>query len=164
MTAGIEIEIGEVRGPWANVLIEGRKKGHVMSIIPAHLGPGFSVSVHTSKPEMFAGMWELPANTKESASGVKLIAIKLEMLSEDFEGIDLFVRRWGFKLMVDKPRVGFFDIEGVAIVSDRNITRGDQLMEILYEQPVILEAILVSRVVRQCLNSDASFIGPSVGE
>jgi hypothetical protein len=77
----IKVEIGKVRGPWLNVIIQGHKKGHVVSIIPAHLGPGFFVAAHASKPEMLPGVWELPSYSEEATSSVELIRIQLKMLS-----------------------------------------------------------------------------------
>ncbi len=164
MTTRINIEVRKVGGPWRNVLIQVRKQGHIVSIIAPHFGPGFSITAHTSEPEMFPGMWELPSNPQESTSGVKLIAVQLEVLSQYLQSVNGTKRRRRFQLMVDKPSVGFFKVEGIASVSDGYIAGTKELMEFFDKEPVIVEALLVERIVRKSADGHLFAITPTIGE
>ena len=164
MDSSIDIQIGEVWGPWSNVLIEGRKKDHVVGVVPLHPGPGLAIPVHASKPEVLPGVWNFPTNAQETARGIKLVAVQSKLFAKDLKGIHRPVRRWRFQLVVDKASVGFFKVEGVAIVRNRNITRAKDLMEVLYKEPVILQVLLVARVVWESPDGNFLFPGPTISE
>ena len=164
MTTRINIEVRKVGGPWRNVLIQVRKQGHIVSIIAPHFGPGFSITAHTSEPEMFPGVWELPSNPQESTSGVKLIAVQLEVLSQYLQSVNGTKRRRRFQLMVDKPGVGFFEIEGIAVVRNSDVAAGEELMKLLHEEPVVLEIMLVPGIMRKSADRYALITPPAVGE
>ncbi len=149
MAAGIEIQVGEIRGPWSDVLIERVKKGYVMGIITAHQGPGLHVPPHTAEPEMLSGVWKLTPYSKKTTGGVQLIGIQAELFPEDFKRVDGSIRRWGCKLVVEKSSVGFFEVKLIAVVSDGYITRTEELMKFFDERPVIAEVLFISRVVGQ---------------
>ena len=164
MAARIEIQVGKIWGPWSNIFIEGRKQGHVVGIIPAHFGPGLAVTAHTPKPKMLAGMWDLPTNAQETASGIKLIAVQSKLFAKDLKGIHRPVRRWRFQLVVDKASVGFFKIEGVAIVRHSNITSREQFMQLFNEHPVILDISLIPFEVWKSPDCNLLITRPLVGK
>jgi hypothetical protein len=66
--------------------------------------------------------------------------------------------------MVDKAGVGFFEIEGVAIVGDRNIASTQQRMKILCKKPVTLEVLFKTWVIRQSPHGDNFFISPTISK
>ncbi len=164
MAAGIEIEVREIRGPWLNIVVQGIKKHYVMGIITAHDGPGLTITPHTTEPEVFAGMWKLSPYAQESTGGVKLVGVQAELFPQDFKRINGAVRRWRFKVVVDKPSVGFFKVEGIAIVSDGYIAGTKELMEFFDKEPVIVEALLVERIVRKSADGHLFAITPTIGE
>ncbi len=164
MPAGIEIQVRKIRGVWHDVVIERIKKHYVMGIITAHQGPGLHVAPHTAKPEVLAGVFKFTPYAKESAGGVKLIGVQAELFPQDFKRVNGAVRRWRFKLVVEKSGVGFFKVEGVAIVSDNYITTTKDLMEFFDKSPVIIEGLFVSRVVRQSADCHLFAITPTIGE
>ena len=164
MAAGIEIEIGKVRGPWPDVVIERVKKHYVMGIITAHSGPGLAVAPHAAEPEMLPGVWKLSPYAQKTAGGVKLIGVQAELFSKDFKRVDGAVRRWRFKLVINESSVGFFEVEGIAIVGDGYVTRTEELMKFFDEFPIILEVVLVSRIIRKGPNGYFAFSFPAVGK
>ncbi len=164
MAARVKIEVREIRGPWLDVIIKRAKKHYVMGIISAHQGPGLSIPPHTAEPEVFPGVWKLTPYSQESAGGVKLIGIQAELFSEDFKRINGAVRRWRFKLVVNKSGVGFFKVEGVAVVSHSYVTRTEELMQFLDEHPIVVDVRLIPFIVGQGSNSDLFVIGPAVCE
>ncbi len=164
MSTGVEIEIGEIGGPWPNVVIESTEEPNVVRVIAAHFPPRLSLTSHTAKPKVLPGVWELTPDAEHSTGVVQLVARQLEMFSEDFEGID-GTECWGrFHLVVEKPSVGFFQIKGIAIVRDADITLAEQRVKILSELSIVLEAILIARVVRQSLDCDGALVHPTIGE
>lgn len=149
MTAGIEIEIRKIRGPGGNVLVKATEEGHIVSIVPFHHAPGPRITIHAAKPEVLAGVWELPPETKERTSSVKLVAIQLECPAKNLESV-YSPKRWArLKAVVQKAGLGFFEIEGIAIVGNRNIATREDLMKILCEHSVIFGATLVPWIIRQ---------------
>ena len=162
--ASIEIQIGEIRGPWPDVTVKRIKKHYVMGIITAHLGPGVPISSHAAEPQVLPGVWKLSPYAQESASGVKLIGIQAELFPQDFKRVDGSIRRWRFKLVINKAGVGFFEVEGVAIVSNSDITRTEELMKFFDELPIILEVSSVSGEVGESPDNCLVLTLPSVGE
>ncbi len=164
MTVGIEIQIGKIRGPWLNMVVERIKKHYVMGIITAHDFPGLLITTHASEPKMLSGVFKLTPYAKEAAGGVKLIGIQAELFPKDFKRVYGAVRRWRFKLVVDKSGVGFFEIEGIAIVSDGYITTTQELMKFFDERPVVVEDLLIAGEIRERHNRDLTLTLPTVGE
>ncbi len=164
MAARIEIEVGKIRGPWFNVVIERVKKHYVMGVITAHLLPRLPVTTHTAEPEMLPGVWKLTPYAKESAGGVKLIGIQAELFPQDFKRVNGSVRRWRLKLVVDKSGVGFFKIEAIAIVRDGYIAGTKELMEFFDKDPVIVETLLIDRIIWESADYYFFAITPTVGE
>jgi len=166
MTSGasVEIQIGKIRGPWLDVVIERIKKHYIMGIITAHLGPGLTIPPHATEPQVLPGVWKLSPYAQESASGVKLIGIQAELFPQDFKRVDGSVRRWRFKLVINESRVGFFEVEGVAIVSNSDITRTEELMKFFDELPIILEISSVSGEVGESPDNCLVLTLPAIGE
>ncbi len=164
MAAGIEVQVGKIRGPWLNVVIERVRKHYVMGVITAHHVPGFEIPTHTPKPEMLAGVWKLPSYTQESAGGIKLVGIQAELFPEDFKRVDGAVRRWRLKLVINKSGVGFFEVEGIAIVSNGYITGTKELMEFFYEHPVVIEIFFVPSIIREGSHCYFTLPFPAVSE
>ncbi len=164
MTAGIEIQVREIWGPWFNVVIERVKKHYVMGVITAHLLPRLPVTTHTAKPEMFSGVWKLTPYAKESTGGVKLIGIQAELFPQDFKRVNGSVRRWRLKLVVDKSGVGLFKIEAIAIVRDGYIAGTKELMEFFDKEPIVVEALLIDRIIWKSADYYFFAITPTVGE
>ena len=164
MAAGIEIQVGKIRGPWPYVFIEGRKKDHVVGVVPLHPGPGLAIPVHASKPEVLPGVWNFPTNAQETARGIKLVAVQSKLFAKDLKGIHRPVRRWRFQLVVDKASVGFFKVEGVAIVRHSNITSREQFMQLFNEHPVILDISLIPLEVWKSPDCNLLITRPLVGK
>lgn len=164
MAAGIKIEIRKVRGPWADIVVEPREEGNIVRIIPTHFTPRLSVATHAPKPKMLAGMWELPPYTKEAASRIELIAIQPKMLSQNLQGINSSNGGRGFKAVIYKTRIGFFEIKGVAIMGNGNIARTEEIVEFFDQGAVIREAFLIRGIVRESLDGDTSLVRPAVGK
>ncbi len=164
MTARIKIEVWEVRGPWPDVVVERSEKGDVVGVIPPHLGPGFTVPSHTAEPEVLSGVWKLPSYAKKSTGVIELIRIQLKMLPEDFESVDGFKRRRWFELVIYEPGVGLFEVKGVAVMRNGNVALAEELMKVLYKQPVVLKALLIARVIRESFDSDPALVRPPIGE
>ena len=164
MAAGIEIQVRKIRGPWLDMVVERLKKNYVMGIIAAHQVPGLGIASHTAEPEVSPGVWKLTPYAKEAAGGVKLVAIQAELLPKDLKGVHGAIRRWGFKLVVNKSGVGFFEIEGVAIVRDGDIATAQELMKILNQESVVRQVLFISRVFWERLDSDLTVALPAVGE
>ncbi len=165
MAAGIEIQVGKIRGPWLDIVVERVKKHYVMGVITAHNFPRLDVTPHTAKPEVFPGVWQLAPYAKKSASGVKLVGVQAELFPQDFKRVNGAVRRWRCKLMIDKSGVGFFEIELIAIVRNRDITGTKELMKFFDQNPVILEGLFVgSWEVREGPYGDLVIVRPTIGE
>ncbi len=164
MAAGIEIQVGKIRGPWLDIVVERIKKHYVMGIITAHGSPGFPVTTHTAKPEVLPGVWKLTPYSEKTAGGIQLIGIQAELFPQDFKRINGLVRRWRFKLVVYKAGVGFFEIEGVAVVSDNYITRTEEVMQLFYERPVVVEPFLIPWIIGERPNYNRIIIGPPICE
>ena len=162
--AGIEIQVGQIRSIGLDVVVERVKKHYVMGIITAHLGPGLTIPPHTPEPQVLPGVWKLSPYAKESASGVKLIGIQAELFPQDFKRVDGSIRRWRFKLVINKASVGFFEVEGVAIVSNGYITRTEELMKFFDELPIVLEIGLVPGEVRESSDNCLVLTLPAIGE
>ncbi len=160
MAAGIEVQIGKVRGPWLDIVVELVRKHYVMGIITAHQGPGLLVPPHAPEPEMLPGVWKLSSYSQEAAGSVKLIGIQAELFPEDFKRIHGAVRRWRFKLVVNKPSVGFFEVEGIAVVSDGYVTRTEELVKFLDKEAIILDISLVPPIVGE--RSDGDLLVPRI--
>ncbi len=164
MAARIKIEVRKIRGPWLDIVKELVKQGDVMAVITAHRPPRLGVPPHTPKPEVFPGVWKLTPYAKESAGGVKLIAIQAELLPQNLEGVDGAVGRWRFKLMVNKSGIGFFEIEAIAVVSNGDIATAEELMEVLDQEPVVGEVLFVTRIVWEGLDRYLATALPAVRE
>ena len=164
MTPRIEIKVGKIRGPWLNMVVERVKKNYVMGVITAHRRPGLLVTSHAPKPEVLTGVWHLTPYAEEAAGGVKLIGIQAELFPQDFKRVHGAVRRWRFKLVVDKSGVGFFEIKGVAIMRDGYVATTQELMKILDQEAVVRQVLFISRVFWERFDSDLAISGPSVGE
>ncbi len=165
MTPRIKIEVRKIRGPWLDIVEQRIEQDDVMAVITAHRSPRLGIASHASEPEVLPGVWKLTPDVKESTGGVKLIGIQAELFTKDLQGIDGAIRWWRFKFMVDKPGVGFFEIEAVAIVSDGDIATAQQLMEILNQEFVVREVLLITRVVWEGLDRYLSTLPlPAVGE
>ena len=164
MTPRIKIEVGKIDGPWLDVLIERVKQDNVVSIIPTHLGPGLTVPPHTAKPEVLSGMWELTPDAEKSTSGVQLVGVQSELPPQDLESV-YFLERWGrLQLVIEKAGIGFFKVEVVAIVGNRYVTRSKELVQLLDQNPIVLDVLLVTGVVGERTDRDFLDIGPAVGE
>jgi len=164
VAAGIQIEIRYIRGPWLNVVVKGRQEGNVVSIVTTHHGPRFAVATHASEPKVLSGVWELPSKTEKPARGVKLVAVKLKVSPQDFESIDGLEGRWRFKLVIDKAGVGLFEVEGIAVVSDGNITRAENLVQLFYQEPVVLQVLLIPLIIGKGSDRYGALVRPAVGE
>ena len=164
MAARIEIEVREINGPWFNVLIQVKEEIHVVRVVPPHDLPRFFVPTHTPEPEMFPGMWELTPDTKISAGRIKLIAIKLKVFSQNFEGVNRSVGWWRLKLVIDKAGVGLFEVEGITIMSNGDITLTEKFVEVLNERAIVLEALLIPGIVREGANSYRPLVRPAIGK
>ncbi len=165
MEPRIEIQVGKIRGPWSDVLVERVKKHYVMGIITAHLGPGLLVPSHTTQPEVFSGVWKLTPYAEETARGIKLVGIQAELFPEDFKRVNRSPRRWRFKLVVDKSGVSFFEIEGIAIVGNGYITRTEELMEFFNQHPVVVGMLFISGVIGQSSDNDLTrSMFPTIGK
>ena len=164
MTPRIEIQVRKIRGPWSDIVVERVKKHYVMGIITAHLSPRLPVTTHTAEPEVLPGVWQLTPYAEEAARGVKLIGIQAELFPQDFKRVHGAVRRWRFKLMVDKSGVGFFEIEGVAIMRDGDVATTQELMKILDQEAVVRQVLFISRVFWERFDGDLAVPSPSIGE
>ncbi len=162
MIARIQIKVGEVRGPWLDIVKERIGKHYVVGVITAHRFPGLPVAPHATKPEMLPGVFEFTPYSQESAGGVKLIAVQSKLFAKDLKRIYRSVRRWRFQLVIDKAGVGFFEIKGVAIMRDSNITCREQFMQFFNERPIILDILSEGREVRQSADGNMTVIGPPV--
>ena len=164
MATRIKIQVRKIRGPWLNIVKQRVEQDDVMAIITAHRRPRFRVASHTPQPEMFPGVWKLTPYAKETTGGIKLIGIQAELLPQDLEGVDGAVGRWRFKLMVNKSGVGFFEVEGIAIVSDGYIAVTEELMKFFDEHPVMIEVLLVAGEIGQRSDNHLTIASPTVGE
>ena len=79
---------------------------------------------------MKACMGKLPAKSEIGAEVVKSVGDEGELGAGNFEGIDGLIRGRGTKAMLDKPSVGFLDVESVAVMANNNIGFIKQSMEI----------------------------------
>ncbi len=113
---------------------------------------------------MLSRVWEFPPDPEKAAGGIQLIRVELEVFPKNLEGVDSAKRGRRFKLMVDKAGVGFFEIKGIAVMSDGNITRAKELVQLFDQEPVVLEVLLVPLKIGQGPDYDVSFVGPAVGE
>ena len=163
MAASVQVEVRETRGPWPYIVIEGRKQGHVMRVVPLHPGPGLAIPIHASKPKVFPGVWDFPAEPQERAGGIKFIAVQLEMLPQDSERV--YNSGWWqrFEIVMEEAGVGFFNIKG-RVVSDYNIRNTKQLMEVLDQGPVTLKVLLKAGIVGKCFNRNVPLSIPTKGE
>jgi len=164
VAARIQIEIREVRGPWLDVFEQPREEGDVMGVVSLHSGPRLAVPAHAAKPEMFTSVWEFPSEPEEGAGRVKLVRIELEMFPKNFEGINRAKRGRWFKLVVDKSGIGFFEVEGVAVVSDGNVASAEELMQLFDQWPVILEILLVPFKVGEGPDRGHFLVCPTIGK
>ncbi len=164
MAAGIEIEIRKVRGPWKDVIIQPAEQADVVRVVAAHFTPRPGVSAHTPKPKVLPGMWELASYTEYAASGVQLIAGHFKVFAKKFKGVDGTERRGRFELVIEKPGVGLFEIKGVTIVRDDNITLTKEFMKILYKEPIVLEMLFISGIVGEGSYGDITIPYPPIGE
>ncbi len=164
MTAGIEVQVRKIRSIGPDIIKELIKKHYVMGIITAHRLPRLEVSPHAPEPEVLPGVFKLTPYAEESAGHIKLIGIQAELFPQDFKRVDSTVRRWGLKLVVQKAGVGFFEIEGVAVVSDGYVTRTEELMEFFNKSPIVIEILFVAGEVGQCFNNDPLLVRPTIGE
>ncbi len=164
MSASVEIEVGEIGGVWQNIVIESKQEPNVVRIIEHEFTPRLSLASHTLKPKVLSGVWELATYPEQGASKIQLVATKFEVFSEDFEGVD-GPEIWGrFHLVVEKPSIGFFQVEGIAIVRDANVALAEQRVKVLCELSVVLEAMFISRVVWKSLYCDGALIHPAISE
>ena len=164
MTTRIEIQVRKIRGPWLDVVIKRVQEHHVVGVIAAHLLPRSGIAPHAPEPEVLPGVCYLAPYAKEATGGVKLVAIQAELLPKDLKGVHGAIRRWGFKLVVNKSGVGFFEIEGVAIVRDGDIATAQELMKILNQESVVRQVLFISRVFWEGFDSDFTVALPTVGE
>ncbi len=164
MATRIEIHVGNIRGPWPDVFVERVKKHYIMGVITAHFGPGCRIPPHTAKPEVLPGVFKLTPYAKKSTGGVKLVGIQAELFPQDFKRVNGAVRRWRFKLVIDKSGVGFFEVEGIAIVSDGYIAVTEELMKFFDEHPVMIEVLLVAGEIGQRPDGHLAVSCPTVGE
>ncbi len=164
MSACVEIEVGEISGVWQKIVIESKQEPNIVRVIEHEFTPRLSLAPHAPKPQVLPGVWELASDPEQGAGKIQLVATKFEVFSEDFEGID-GPETWGrFQLVVEKPSVGFFKIEGVAVVGYTDVALAEQSVKVLCELSIILEAMFIARVVRQSLYCDGAFIHPTIGE
>ncbi len=164
MAARIEVQVGKIRGPWLDVVVERVHKYYIMGIIAAHLRPCLRVTPHTAKPEVLPGVWKLTPYAKEATSGVKLVGIQAELFPKNLQSVDGTIRRWRLKLVVNKSGVGFFEVESVAIVRDGYIATTEELVEFLNEEPVLIATLFISGVVRESSDMNLVFPLPLVSE
>ncbi len=164
MGAGIEIEVGEISGPWPNVVIESAQEPNVVRVVAPHFTPCLGLASHTPKPQVLSGVWELAADVEQGAGKIQLVATQFEVFSEDFEGID-GPETWGrFQLVVEKPGIGLLKVKCIGVVPDADVALAEQRVKVLCELSVVLEAIFISRVVRQSLDCNYALIHPTIGE
>ncbi len=164
MAAGIEVQVRKIRSIGPDIIKKFIKQHYVMGIITAHSLPGFGITPHAPEPEVLPGVWKLSPYSQESAGGIKLIGIQAELFPQDFKRVYGAERRWGLKLVVQKAGVGFFEIEGIAVVSDGYVTRTEELMEFFNKSPIVIEILFVAGEVGQRLNNDLALVRPAVGE
>lgn len=164
MAARIQIEVREIRGPWLDIVIERREENNVVRVVFSHKGPGGVVSAHTTEPEVFTGMWEFAAYAEETAGDIKFIGIELEVLAENLKGVHRTKRGRRFKLMIQHPSRGFFEVEGIAIMSDGDIAGTKDFMKVFYQSPVIFQILLIPWVIREGFDGDSVLVRPSVGK
>ncbi len=66
--------------------------------------------------------------------------------------------------MIEKSSVGFFEIEIVAVVGNRYITRAKEFVKLLDEHLVVLDVLLVTGIIWQRSDDNLTPVTPTVGE
>ncbi len=164
MTPRIKIEVRKIRGPWLDIVKQRIEQDDVMAVITAHRRPRLGIAPHTAEPEVLPGVWKLTPYTQKTTGGVELIGIQAELLPQDLQGVDGTIRRGRFKFMVNKPGIGFFEVEAIAIVSNGYITTAEELMEVLDKEFVVRKILLVTRVIWEGLDRYLATALPAVRE
>lgn len=164
MAASIKIDVWQVSGPFGDVVIEPLEEGYVVGIIPFHRLKRCSRTTQTPKPQVLPGVWQLPPKTKNATGGVKFIACKIEMLTKYLERIDLAEWRCGLEAVVEKPGSGFFKVEAIAVVRNRNITGAQKLVQFLAQHPVIFRIGLIPWEIGKGMHRDPAVSLPLVGK
>lgn len=164
MSARIKIDVRQIRGPFGDVVIKPTQQGHIVGVISFQGLKRRRVTGHAAKPQVLAGIWQLPTQPQDAASGIQLIASQIEVLSEDLKSVHRFDWRCRLETVIEKAGAGFFKVEGVAIVRDRYITSREELVKLLCQHPVVLRVFLVPWIVGKRTNRDLAIIQPFVGE
>ncbi len=101
----VMIEVRVCLGPGPKLEVHLFQQENVLGIVPLHGPPGFAIAPHTSKPEMFSGMWQLPTTVQIASKVVELIRVESKMLLCNLESIYSLVGGWRRETVGDKPGV-----------------------------------------------------------
>ncbi len=148
-------------GPSAQLEIDLLQQFNITGVVAPHEPPCGGLALHTALPQMEAGMGKLSADLEIGPEVVKPIGDERKLVARDLEGVDRLIRTWRLKAVFDKTRVGFLEVEFVAVVGDDDIGLVKEPPQVFDQTGVVLAIFLL--IVREGYRSYALVALPLVG-
>lgn len=160
----VEVEVRMGWSPRPQPLIAPRQDGRILLAVASHGPPRLRIALYTATPENRARIGNLPSLPQIAADIIKLIAVKFEYPSGDFQRVNRLEGAWRLKAIDDQATVDFLDVESVAVMSADDIRLIQKRMKNATQILIVKFAAFVARKIRQAARLDRLFMRPFITE